>query len=275
MTDTMADPRRWKALAVLGVAYLMVVLDISIVNVALPSIQSRSRLLDRGSPVGRLRLRAHLRRLPAARRAHGRPARAARRSSWSGLGLFLVTSLLRGALDVVRDAHRRAAPAGCRGRDPLAVRLLDHARHVRGGRGAEQGARHPRRHRRARAPPSACSSAASSPSTSAGSGSSSSTSRSPRSRSPSSRATCARAGPTGLARHFDAIGAVTVTASLMLLVFGLTQANRVGWALGADDPRLRGLGDPDGVLPLEREPLALAARPARHLPQARRSPART
>jgi EmrB/QacA subfamily drug resistance transporter len=34
------DPNRWKALAVLGVAYLMVVLDVSIVNVALPSIQS-------------------------------------------------------------------------------------------------------------------------------------------------------------------------------------------------------------------------------------------
>ena len=33
------DPQRWKALAVLGVAYLMVVLDISIVNVALPAIQ--------------------------------------------------------------------------------------------------------------------------------------------------------------------------------------------------------------------------------------------
>ena len=33
------DPNRWKALAVLGIAYLMVVLDISIVNVALPSIQ--------------------------------------------------------------------------------------------------------------------------------------------------------------------------------------------------------------------------------------------
>ena len=30
------DPRRWKALAVLGVAYLMVMLDVSIVNVALP-----------------------------------------------------------------------------------------------------------------------------------------------------------------------------------------------------------------------------------------------
>jgi EmrB/QacA subfamily drug resistance transporter len=33
----------------------------------------------------------------------------------------------------------------------------------------------------------------------------------------------------GLARHFDAAGAVTVTSSLMLLVFALTQANRVGW----------------------------------------------
>jgi EmrB/QacA subfamily drug resistance transporter len=35
-----ADPRRWKALAVLGIAYLMVVLDISVVNVALPAIRS-------------------------------------------------------------------------------------------------------------------------------------------------------------------------------------------------------------------------------------------
>jgi EmrB/QacA subfamily drug resistance transporter len=33
------DPRRWSALAVLGIAYLMVVLDVAIVNVALPSIQ--------------------------------------------------------------------------------------------------------------------------------------------------------------------------------------------------------------------------------------------
>jgi EmrB/QacA subfamily drug resistance transporter len=33
------DPNRWKALAVLGIAYLMVVLDVSIVNVALPAIE--------------------------------------------------------------------------------------------------------------------------------------------------------------------------------------------------------------------------------------------
>src|SRR5215212_8511346 len=39
MTQTAYD-NRWKALAVLGIAYLMVVLDVSIVNVALPSIQT-------------------------------------------------------------------------------------------------------------------------------------------------------------------------------------------------------------------------------------------
>lgn len=39
MEPRTADPMRWKALAVLGIAYLMVVLDVSIVNVALPSIQ--------------------------------------------------------------------------------------------------------------------------------------------------------------------------------------------------------------------------------------------
>src|ERR687887_2341718 len=33
------DPKRWRALAVLGIAYLMVVLDVAITNVALPSIQ--------------------------------------------------------------------------------------------------------------------------------------------------------------------------------------------------------------------------------------------
>ena len=40
MATSTVDPRRWKALAVLGIAYLMVVLDVSIVNVALPSIQN-------------------------------------------------------------------------------------------------------------------------------------------------------------------------------------------------------------------------------------------
>src|SRR5207247_2961408 len=33
----------------------------------------------------------------------------------------------------------------------------------------------------------------------------------------------------GLARHFDAAGAATVTGSLMLLVFGLTRSTTAGW----------------------------------------------
>jgi EmrB/QacA subfamily drug resistance transporter len=41
LTAVSPDPKRWQALAVLGVAYLMVVLDVSIVNVALPSIQKQ------------------------------------------------------------------------------------------------------------------------------------------------------------------------------------------------------------------------------------------
>ena len=39
-TTSSPDPNRWKALAVLGVAYLIVVLDSAIVNVALPTIQT-------------------------------------------------------------------------------------------------------------------------------------------------------------------------------------------------------------------------------------------
>ncbi|HKG04696.1 MAG TPA: MFS transporter [Conexibacter sp.] len=42
------DPRRWKALAVLAVAQFMVVLDASIVNVALPSIQTDLHFSENG-----------------------------------------------------------------------------------------------------------------------------------------------------------------------------------------------------------------------------------
>ena len=40
-----SDSRKWKALAVLGIAYLMVVLDMAIVNVALPVDPGGSRVL--------------------------------------------------------------------------------------------------------------------------------------------------------------------------------------------------------------------------------------
>ncbi len=47
---TTLDPRRWKALAVLAVAQFMVVLDASIVNVALPSIQRSLGFSESGLP---------------------------------------------------------------------------------------------------------------------------------------------------------------------------------------------------------------------------------
>ena len=40
MTSPHPDPLRWKALAVVCAAFFMTVLDVSIVNVALPSIQT-------------------------------------------------------------------------------------------------------------------------------------------------------------------------------------------------------------------------------------------
>lgn len=39
MTDIQSDPRRWKALGVLGLIQFMLILDVTVVNVALPSIQ--------------------------------------------------------------------------------------------------------------------------------------------------------------------------------------------------------------------------------------------
>jgi hypothetical protein len=38
-TAVVADPRRWKALAVLALVQFMLILDVTVVNVALPNIQ--------------------------------------------------------------------------------------------------------------------------------------------------------------------------------------------------------------------------------------------
>ena len=76
MTDAEhAQRRKWIALALLATTQFVIVLDAAIVNVAIPSI---GRDLDFSAGEPRLdpqRLRADVRRLPAARRAHGRPAR--------------------------------------------------------------------------------------------------------------------------------------------------------------------------------------------------------
>ena len=66
---------RWLVLVIACLAQFMVVLDATIVNVALPSIQRGPALLALEPAVGRQRLHAGLRRIPAARRARRRPAR--------------------------------------------------------------------------------------------------------------------------------------------------------------------------------------------------------
>ena len=135
------DPLRWKALAVVCAAFFMTVLDVSIVNVALPSIGralhfSRDNLqwvitayaitfggfLLLGGRAADLfgRRRVFLDR---RRRLHDRVVP------------------LRPRL-VGRRADRRARGAGPRRRDHLARRALDHHDDVRGRPRAQQGTRH-------------------------------------------------------------------------------------------------------------------------------------
>ncbi len=62
-----------------------------------------------------------------------------------------------------------------------------------------------------------------------------------------------------LARHFDAWGATTITAGLILLVFGLTRAPTVGWTSARGDLLVRRLGRAHGGVHRHRAPVALAA----------------
>ena len=73
-SSTSQRDRRWLILALLGVAQLMVVLDATIVNIALPSAQKA--LTSPTEPaVGRHRVRAGVRQPAAARRQARRPVR--------------------------------------------------------------------------------------------------------------------------------------------------------------------------------------------------------
>ena len=163
------ERRRWIALALLCFAQFIVVLDASIVNVALPSIGKGLDFSQAEPPLGRERLRAHLRRLPAARRANGgpagTPARLHRRTPPRRRGLA------RRRLRRHRgSADRRPRRPGPRRGDHLALGALDRHHHLPRRRRAQQGARAPGARSPERAAPPACSSEGSSPMASAGSG---------------------------------------------------------------------------------------------------------
>ena len=94
----------------------MVVLDATIVNIALPSAQDDARLLRRQPPVDHHRLRARLRQPAAARRPHRRPLRPQARPSSS-------------ACSASPSPRRSAAP-------PRASSVLVGARALQGAFGA-------------------------------------------------------------------------------------------------------------------------------------------
>ena len=135
---TIEDSRtRWLALYVLCLGTLMIVLDTTIVNVALPSIR-RPRLLADVAGLGRERLPAHLRRLPSARRPARRPVRAPAAVP-VGIALFTVASLACGLSTTQGMLIARARGAGRRRRHRLGDRALADDGAVHRARRAREG----------------------------------------------------------------------------------------------------------------------------------------
>ncbi|MDQ3890874.1 MAG: MFS transporter [Actinomycetota bacterium] len=222
-----ADPRRWKALAVLGIAYLMVVLDVSVVNVALPSIQ---RDLHFSTEDLQWVVSGYALTFGGFLLLGGRAGDllGRRRVFMFGLGLFALTSLGAGL--------------------STSGEMLVAARFLQGAAGAilspsvfsiisvtfEEG----RERNKALGILGGI----------AGSGAAIGVLLGgvfseyvgwewiffvnvPIALTALLlvRRYVAESRADGLAKHFDALGAVTVTASLMLLVYGLTQSTRAGW----------------------------------------------
>ena len=193
----------------------------------------RARLLPGQPLLGRQRLRAHLRRLPAARRPARRPARPA-------AGLHGRPRPVRARLAgrrlrrERRRADRRARRPGPRRRDRLARRALDRHHHLPRRRGAQQGARRlgrGRRLRRRRRRP-ARRRAHRVPRLGVGALGQ----RADRDRRRASGAAPDRREPLEAeTRHFDIAGAITVTAGLSLLVYALVDATGRGLGLDPDD----------------------------------------
>ena len=216
------------ALLLLAVTEFVVVIDASIVNVALPSIGRGAALLADRPLVGRERLRADVRRLPAAGRPDGRPARTqadvhvglvlfsaasfaggvAQSEGWllaaratQGLGAAIVSpaalSILATTFAEGAERNRAlgvwGATVGAGGRRGRAARRGPHQRPQLALGAVRQ--RPDRARRRGARPPDAAS----------------------------------KAGARTAASTFDFPGAITVTAGLSLLVYAIVDAVNVGW----------------------------------------------
>ncbi len=223
-----ADPRRWKSLAVLGIAYLMVVLDVAIVNVALPSIQTD---LDFAPENLQWVVSAYALTFGGFLLLGGRAGDLLGRRKIFMIGLlaFSAFSLLCGfstSEEMLIAARALQGAAGA-----ILAPSVFSITMVTFEEGAERN--------KALGILGAI----------AGSGAAIGVLLGGilteyagwewifYINAPIGIATfflvrrfVAESRVEGLARHFDALGAVTVTASLMLLVYGLTQANNAGWA---------------------------------------------
>ena len=160
MTDAEAAQRRkWLALALLATTQFVIVLDVAIVNVAIPSIGND---LDFAPENLTWIPNAYALTFGGFLLLGGRMADllGRRRLFMGGLVLFAIASLLGGLATSETQLIICARGAGPRRRDPRALRAVDGHEHVRRGRRAQQGARASGARCRARAARPACCSAA-------------------------------------------------------------------------------------------------------------------
>ena len=225
------DPCAGRRSTIVCAAFFMTVLDVSIVNVALPSIGKALALLrDDLQWV----ITAYSITFGGFLLLGGRAADllGRRRMFIVGVVLFTIASFLCGLALVRGRADRRARGAGARRGDHLAGGALDHHDDVRGRPGAQQGARHLGRDRRLRR------------------GGRRARRRHPdevprlgvdllrqrpgrrRSRSRSTPRVRPREPRPSASPRFDVAGAITVTAGLALLVYAVSKAPDDGWASG-------------------------------------------
>ena len=220
LDQSKAQQRKWWALALLATAQFVVVLDASVVNVAMPSIGRDLGLSQEGLA---WLVNAYVLAFGGFLLLGGRMADllGRRRVFMGGFALFAVASFAGGLADERRNADRRPRAAGARRRDPLPRRAQPRHDDVRRRRRAQQGAgRLGRRRgrRRRRGQPAGRRDHADAR---AGSGCCGSTRRSGSPRRCSPRPCCASPAPTTRDRSFDALGAITVTGGLVALVYGV------------------------------------------------------
>ena len=136
-----SDSRKWFALAIICVAQFMVILDVSIVNVALPSISAGAALLRDEPALGLECVRPHVWWFPHAWRPRGGQARTTKGVHNGRRHLHCRLPVLWIG-DIVRLVGRVPGRSGSGGCDPVSRRPVDPDSDLRGRSGAEHRLEH-------------------------------------------------------------------------------------------------------------------------------------